>query len=398
MVLWDSSRPVFNHLTHNLSAVAQLAARGFLWGVRSFAPTIGLGFHWASVPEELVRLISQQAVSVFDPARERHCRRRALRLFISWNLLLRAQRLSATRCGKLFIVGVFSRGSANQRIPARESTNLKTAFHTSIFLFLIALIGAPRSTAAQTSPPSRPDGIFTPTISIVTSIDKTGRPMTVESRQLEPRLTQSIAAGNPTGDSYIIHFPQGDAGGPCLYTGNARYLIEGNGTLTFQILADCGKLRRGYNYMICRLDPSLRCTEAPWWNFRDRTYVIAKEGVSVNGSAPVPWQDANEAPQLLQQMSQKIKALNDRVAQLTATNTVHGRAISCREYHPETKSYHVWEFPTTCLIETACNGMPNLDSMRDGDPVDLNSSAGTFVKQQSKASDFSNWLCWVRMQ
>jgi hypothetical protein len=275
---------------------------------------------------------------------------------------------------------------------------LKSAFHIVALLSLVTFMGAPFCQAAQTSQPSRPDGIFTPTISIVTSIDKTGRPMTVESRQLEPRLTQSIVAGNPTGDSYVIHFPQGDAGGPCIYSGNARYLIEGSGTLTFQILADCGKLRRGYNYMICRLDPSLRCTEAPWWNFRDRTYVITKEGVAVNGSAPVAWQDATAAPQLLQQMSEKIKALNQRVSQLTSSNTVHGRAISCREYHPETKSYHVWEFPTTCFIKSACEGMPNLDSLRDGDPVDLNSPAGTFVKQQSKASDFSNWLCWVRTQ
>jgi len=275
---------------------------------------------------------------------------------------------------------------------------LKSAVHIATLLLLVAFIGVPRTTAAQASPPSRPDGIFTPTISIVTSIDKTGRPMTVESRQLEPRLTQSIVAGNPTGDSYIIHFSQGDAGGPCIYSGNARYLIEGNGTLTFQILADCGKLRRGYNYMICRLDPSLRCTEAPWWNFRDRTYVITKEGVAVNNSALIPWQGASEAPQLLQQMSEKIKAMNERVSQLTSFNTVHGRAISCREFHPETKSYHIWEFPTTCLIKSACDGMPNLDSMRDGDRVDLNSSAGTFVKLQSKASDFSNWLCWIRTQ
>ncbi len=222
--------------------------------------------------------------------------------------------------------------------------------------------------------------------------------MTVESRQLEPRLTASIVAGNPTGDSYVIHFSQGDAGGPCIYSGNARYLIEGDGTLTFQILADCGKLRRGYNYMICRLDPSLRCTEAPWWNFRDRSYVITKQGVAVNNSAPVPWQDATAAPQLLQNMSEKIKAFNDRLSQLTSSNTVHGRAIFCREFHPESKSYHIWEFSTTCLIKSACDGMPNLDSLRDGDLVDLNSPAGTFVKQQSKASDFSNWLCWVRTQ
>jgi len=275
---------------------------------------------------------------------------------------------------------------------------LKRSFHIAALLSLATFLGVPRTTAAQNPPPSRPDGIFTPTISIVTSIDKTGRPMTVESRQLEPRLTPSIVVGNPTGDSYVIHFSQGDAGGPCIYSGNARYLIEGDGTLTFQILADCGKLRRGYNYMICRLDPSLRCTEAPWWNFRDRTYVITKQGVAVNNSAPVPWQDATAAPQLLQNMSEKIKALNDRVSQLTSSNTVHGRAIFCREFHPESKSYHIWEFSTTCLIKSACDGMPNLDSLRDGDLVDLNSSAGAFVKQQSKASDFSNWLCWVRTQ
>ena len=222
--------------------------------------------------------------------------------------------------------------------------------------------------------------------------------MTVESHQLEPRLTQSIVAGNPTGDSYLIHFPQGDAGGPCIYSGSARYLIEGGGELTFQILADCGKLRRGYNYMICRLDPNFRCTEAPWWYFRDRTYAISNLGVAVNGSAPVPWQNPAEAPQLLQQMSQKIKALNEPYSQLTASNTVHGRSISCREYHPETKSYHVWEFPTYCLIKTACEGMPNLDAMHDGDPIDWNSPAGAFVKKQSKATDFSDWICWIRTQ
>jgi hypothetical protein len=59
-----------------------------------------------------------------------------------------------------------------------------------------------------------------------------------------------MIAGNPTGDSYVIHFPTGDAGGPCIYSGTGRYLISSGGTLTFQILGDCGKLRRGYSYMI----------------------------------------------------------------------------------------------------------------------------------------------------
>jgi len=275
---------------------------------------------------------------------------------------------------------------------------LKNSFHIAALLSLLTFIGVPFAKAAQSSPPSRPDGIFTPTISIFTSIDKTGRPMTAESRQLEPRLTQSIVACNPTGDSYIIHFPQGAAGGHCSYSGNVRYLIEGGGTLTFQILADSGKLRRGYSYTICKLDVSLRCTEAPWWYVRDRTYTITKEGITVNGSTLVPWQDAVEAPELLQKMSEKIKALNERVSQLTASNTVHGRAISCREFHPETKSYRIHEFPTTCLIKSVCDGMPNLDSLRDGDPLDLNSPAGSYVKQQAKVSDFSNWLCWIRTQ
>ena len=275
---------------------------------------------------------------------------------------------------------------------------MKRALQISALLWLVAFTDARFAMASQSSQPSRPDGIFTPTISPVVSIDKTGRPMTVAVPQPEPRLAHSMLAGNPAGDSYVIHSPQGDVGGPCVYSGTARYLIEGGGELTFQILADCGKLRRGYNYMICMLDASLRCKEAPWWYFRDRIYIITKEGVTVNGSTVVPWNEPSEAPQLLQKMSEKIKALNERYSQLTAANTVHGRAISCREYHPETKSYHVWEFPTYCLIKSACDGMPNLDSLRDGDPLDLNSPAGKFVKQQSKVSDFSNWVCWIRTQ
>jgi hypothetical protein len=275
---------------------------------------------------------------------------------------------------------------------------LKRTFHIAALLSLLTFSAGRFTPAAQTSPPSRPDGIFTPTIASVTAIDKTGHPTTVEVSKSEPRLAQLMLAGTRTGDSYVINFPDSTAGGPCIYTGTARYLINGSGTLTFQVLANCGNLRRGYSYMICDMDASLRCKEAPWWFFRDRTYIITKEGIAVNGSAPIPWQDASEAPQLLQQMSQKIKALNERISQLTAANTVHGRSISCREFHPETKSYHIWEFSTTCLIKSACDGMPNLDSMRDGDPIDWNSPSGTYVKQQSKATDFSNWICWIRTQ
>ena len=166
---------------------------------------------------------------------------------------------------------------------------MKRAFHIAALLWLVAFIGGPVAMASQGSQPTRADGIFTPTITPVASIDKTGRPMTVEVRQSEPRLARSMIAGNPTGDSYVINFPTGDAGGACIYSGTGRYLINSNGTLTFQILADCGKLRRGYNYMVCNLDASLRCKEAPWWYFRDRTYVITNEGVAVNGSTVYPW-------------------------------------------------------------------------------------------------------------
>jgi hypothetical protein len=275
---------------------------------------------------------------------------------------------------------------------------LKRTFHIAALLWLAAFSGARFSVAAQRSPASQPDGIFTPTISPVASIDKTGHPTTVEVSKSEPRLAQSMLAGTPAGDSYVINFPNSTGGGPCIYTGTARYLINGSGTLTFQVLANCGNLRRGYSYMICNMDASLRCKEAPWWYFRDRTYIITNEGVAANGSAPIPWQDATEAPQLLQNMSEKIKALNERYRQLAAPNTIHGRSISCREFHPETKSYHIWDFSTACLIKSVCDGMPNLDQLRDGDLIDWNSPAGSFVKKQSKATDFANWVCWIRTQ
>ena len=275
---------------------------------------------------------------------------------------------------------------------------MKGAFHIAALLWLVALIGAPMAMASPDSQPTRADGIFTPTITPAASIDKTGRPMTVEVRQPEPRLASSMTAGNPTGDSYVIKFPSGDAGGACIHSGRGRYLIDSNGTLTFQVLADCGKLRRGYNYMVCKLNVSLRCIEAPWWYFRDRTYVITNEGVAVNGSVVYPWQDASQAPQQLQKMAEKIKETNDRFKELTGAHVLHTRLISCRDFHPETKSYAIHEFATTCLIKSLCNGMPNVDSLRDGDPIDWNSPAGSYVKQQSKISDVSNWVCWMRTQ
>ncbi len=268
----------------------------------------------------------------------------------------------------------------------------------AVLLWLVAFIDASIIVASEGSQSARGDGIFTPTITAVASIDKTGRPMTIEVRQSEPRLAPSMIAGNPTGDSYVIHFSSGDAGGACTYSGTGRYLINSNGTLTFQVLADCGKLRRGYNYLICMLDASLRCKEAPWWYFRDRTYVISNEGVAVSGSKVVPWLSASEAPLQLQKMADIIEALNDRFSSVSGGHVLHGRFISCRDFHPETKSYAIHEFATTCPVKSLCNGMPNVESLRDGDPIDWNSPAGSYVKQQSKISDVSNWACWMRTQ
>ena len=275
---------------------------------------------------------------------------------------------------------------------------MKSAFQIAALLWLVAFISAPIPMASQGSQPASGDGIFTPTITPAAFIDKTGRPMTVELRQPEPRLASSMIAGDPTGDSYIIKFPTGDAGGACIHSGRGRYLINDNGTLTFQVLADCGKLRRGYNYMVCKLNASLRCIEAPWWDFRDRTYVITNEGVAVNGSVAYPWHDASQAPQQLQKMAEKIKETNDRFKELTGAHVLHTRLISCRDFHPETKSYAIHEFATTCAIKSLCNGMPNVDSLLDGDPIDWNSPAGSYVKQESKNSDVSNWVCWMRTQ
>ncbi len=175
-------------------------------------------------------------------------------------------------------------------------------------------------------------------------------------------------------------------------------MIDSNGTLTFQILANCGKLRRGYSYMICRLDASLRCSEAPWWYFRGRRYVITNDGLAVNGSVPFPWKDAAEAPQQLQKTADQIKAMNARLREITDAHTMHTRSISCRKFHPENKSYQIYEYPLTCLVKSVCSGMPNVDSERDGDPIDWNSPAGKYIKEQGKVSDVANWACWLRTQ
>jgi hypothetical protein len=274
--------------------------------------------------------------------------------------------------------------------------NLKTIFYAAVLLWMIVPAGAKLATvSAQTKPG---DGIFTPVISPVAAIDKTNRPMTAEADRPEPNFADAMVAGKPTGDSYVIHFPASDAGGACLYTGTGRYLIESTGTLTFQIIAQCGNLRRGYSYKICMLNEELRCREAPWWYFRGRTYSITDQGVVVNGSTVYPWKDVSDAPRKIQAMAASIKQMNDRFASLKDPHVLHTRFISCRNFQPESKSYSIHEIATECAVKSLCNGIPNVDSLRDGDQIDWNTPVGEFIKKQNRISDVSNWVCFMRTQ
>jgi hypothetical protein len=277
-----------------------------------------------------------------------------------------------------------------------ESAMLKSSFRIAAFFLLATFIGATSAAAAHDSQPARGDGIFTPTIGPVASIDKTGRPMTVEVTQPEPSFSDVMVAGKSTGDSYVINFPNSSAGGPCLYTGTGRYFIESTGVLTFQIIAECGKLKRGYSYMICMLNEDLHCSEAPWWYFRGRSFGVTNQGIVINGSTVYAWKDPSEAPQQLQTMAAKIKLMRDRFH--NDPHVLHSRLISCRTFHPSTKSYEIHEFATTCAVKSLCNGVPNVDSLHDGDPIDWNSPVGSYVKQQNKISDISSSVCWIRTQ
>jgi hypothetical protein len=266
---------------------------------------------------------------------------------------------------------------------------------TAILCVAVSVRLSADTTSAQSRPP-RGDGIFTPIIAPAATIDKTGRPTTVEVTQPEPSFSASMVPGNPTGDVYVISFPTGSVGGPCTYTGTGRYLIESTGNLTFQILAECEKLRRSYSYMICMLDENLRCSEAPWWYFKDRAYAVTNKGVVINDSTVVPWKDSAEAPEELQAAATRIKALRNRFR--NDPHVVHSRVISCRNFHPAAGSYEIHELSTTCLIKSLCDGIPSADSLRDGDPIDWNSPVGSYIKQQNKISDISTWSCWIRTQ
>lgn len=151
----------------------------------------------------------------------------------------------------------------------------------------------------------------------------------------------------------------------------------------------CGNVDLNGNY-------TLRCSEAPWWFFKDRTFVVTNQGVVINGSTVRAWKDASEAPQQLQAIAAKIKLANDRSR--NDPHVLHSRRISCRTFHPSTKSCDIHDFATTCAVKSLCNGIPNIDSLRDGDPINWNSPVGSYIKQQNKISDIFSSVGWIRTQ
>jgi len=244
--------------------------------------------------------------------------------------------------------------------------------------------------------PTPGDGTFKPRITQVAPIDKRGYPITAEVTQPEPQFSSLMIAGKPTGDTFIIKFPSGDFGGPCINSGKARYLIDSNGTLTFEVLADCGNLRRGYDYSICRLGESLHCAEAPSWYFTGRTYTIRNDGLLVNGTALHAWKDPADAPQLLQAMTNRIKTNKERFTNIQVGS--HPKRISCRSFDSVKRLTTLHVIETSCLVKSVCSGMPNLEGMAEGDLIDMNSTAGGFVKRQTNDPGVSKWICWVEIR
>ena len=284
-------------------------------------------------------------------------------------------------------------------------------FAVTLGMALLALADAPPpwgdlsviNDATQKGPHSLPnpgDEIFTPKTSPMAAIDKTGRPFTALAAMQEPAFAGIVAPNKPTGDSYVIKFPNVERGGACVFDGNARYFVDHGGVLTYQISAQCKDLKRGYNFMVCMLDDQLHCAEAPWWNFRGRTYAVTAQGIVVNQATTYPWDDAAHAPEKLQKISADLLRFKDTYNNPNAPNVLHRRVISCRNYQPEQKKYGIAEIITGCLISSLCNAdkTPDLSAIHDGDAIDWNSPLGSYIKQQQKITDVSNSVCWLRTQ
>lgn len=246
--------------------------------------------------------------------------------------------------------------------------------------------------------PNPGDGIFVPRTTPI-GVDKSDRLYTSTGPIEESAFTGIVAANKSTGDSYIIKFPTVQRGGSCVFDGNSRYLLETDGSLTFQITAQCGDLRRGYDFRVCRLNEKLRCAEPPWWNFRGESYLVSPQGVTVNKTL-YPWDDAAHASEKLQKISINMQHMKNIMASSNSANVLHRRFISCRNYEPQLRKYSIVEIMTGCLISSLCSGdqTPDLSGIQDGEAIGWDSPAGAYVKRKENIADTSTWVCWVRTQ
>ena len=237
------------------------------------------------------------------------------------------------------------------------------------------------------SPPTPGDGFNHPFVRQIVPDDDYVDFVTEELTQAEPQFAAMMMAGT-TADAFTQYSPTGYGGGSCLNTGKAQYLINKHHYLLFEILVDCRNLALGYGYVICRLGGDLRCSEAPDWYFTTRTYELTNEGLRVDGAAPYVWHDPIETQKRLQAMAARLATDKERNSKRSGAS--RRRWIHCRVLDPPNLTM---VFP--CPLSGGCTDAPELDGIRDGDLLDMNSSVGRWLQQQSKESDVSKWACWI---
>jgi hypothetical protein len=239
------------------------------------------------------------------------------------------------------------------------------------------------------SRPTPGDGIVHPFVAHIVPDDDYVAFVTVEETQLEPQFAALMVPGTPVNDSFAKHTATDDAGRACMNTGKARYLINTNNVMLFEILADCGNLARGYRFVICSLAGDLRCLEPPDWYFAGRSYLLTSEGVKVDHALHA-WQDPIETPKRLQAVAARITAYNDRSSK---RHPSRGRWTHCHTLDPPnlTRSFPCPDRDNSAM----CKDFPNVDGIRAGDVIDMNSPVGNWIKQQSKDPDASEWVCWI---
>ncbi len=236
------------------------------------------------------------------------------------------------------------------------------------------------------SRPTPGDGTIHPFVRQVVANDDYVDFVTVELTRAEPQFAAMMRAGT-TGDAFIQNSPTGDAGGACINTGKAQYLINKHHVLLFEVLVDCSHVARGYGYVICRLGGDLRCSEAPDWYFTTRTYELTNEGLKVDGAAPYVWRDPIEAQKRLRAMAARIS--NDKERTSRRGGAFPSRWIRCRVLDPPN---NIVAF--LCPATGVCTDSRELDATRDGDLLNMHSSVGHWIQQQSEDSDASEWACW----